>query len=459
MPIDRPAFSARAGNGGESGQGLVYVLIVGAVLLVLLTTFVDILVREMRWIVGTGKRNIMVHAGDGAIDRAMHSLQVGGNWDAMGKRLIEGYRRDVTFTDVPEIAYTIDVQEGNWTPYPGPAVLAETAFTPAGDKRLDRTITVYLSNTKTGEKKKIQTVVMQTTLDSALFSGGTITIGGNAKVHWGPVVSYSTESNSIDLGKTVPDFPIFMSCGGLIINGKTAGNNSPSLDCDDPIAHECVDEYAADKLGTIPEMPIDYWRATAKSQFTGGTHYFGSGNKCMSISGPTMPIMDDNSVVFFDTADGKNFEWPRDSICDKTYSGGDDRGCNVTFPAKSCGAGVMVVMGDLTSVGTGSCTNPLQLTAPSNCVGRLEYDPLGCNPVDTKNAGLFWNGFIYVANKLHSNGDKMIYGSIYVRDSTDISGNFSVYFKSNSAGMGTLGKTIVRKIWMERGPKPGEKYP
>jgi hypothetical protein len=446
---------ARGDRRGESGAGLAYVLIVGAVLLILLTTLVDVLVREMKWIVGTGKRNVMIHAADGAIDRAMHALQVGGNWDAMGKGLIEGYRKDVTFTDIPEIAYTIKVQEGNWTPYPGPLVLAETGFTPAGDKRLDRTITIYLSNTRTGEKKKIQTVVMQTTLDSALFSGGVIGVSGSAEVHWGPVVSYSLLSNSMDLGKAVPDYPIYISAGGIVINSLPAGLNSPSLDCDDPIAGKCVSEQAADTLGPMPEMPLDTWRATAQAQAKSDpTHYYAG--VCGIQKNPAMPVMDANSVVFFDSMDGKNFKSGTDTLCSGAYSGGNDRGTTVRFTAGTCGQGIFVVMGDLDTAGNGACAD-IMMKAPSNCVGKLEANAANC--ADKSSWKLFWDGFIYVGNKLTSIGTKMLYGSMFVYDNTGIGGNFSVYYKSSNSGLGTLGKTITRKVWMERAPLAGEKFP
>ncbi len=432
----------------EEGQGLAFVLVVSASLLLLATVLVQLLREEMRFTIGSGKRATLLYAADAAVDRAMYALQVGGNWDSIPQGLVAGYKQDVTYTDIPEIRYTIRIQEGNWTP-----------GVQTGDSDNERTVTVFARNTKTGEMGKIQAVLLLSSLDSALYSEGQVYVLGSSDIHWGPIVSYSTASDSIPNPQSWTDHPIFLSKGGILLNNKGSAS-SQGLNCTDPVVGKCVCEYCT-SLGAAPIVPVDTLRKTALAQNSDGKHYFGpytspSTFTCGQVVSPTLPAaMDDDDVVFFDTADGKNFNPDTDTICKGAYGAGDDRGADIKF-TDGCGKGSLIILGDLWLSGNGACPT-ITMVAPSDC-DKLEADPANClNEASTK---LFWEGFVFVAGDLTSQGTQQIYGSLFCYGLTsDTKGNFSLYYKSDTQGTGYFGKSLLVKVWLERGPAPGDVFP
>lgn len=431
----------------DAGQGLAYVLVVSAVLLLLGTVLVQMLRQEMTFTIGTGKRTVMLHAADAALDRAMYALQVGGNWDAIPQGIVSGYKQDITYTDVPDVRYTIRIQAGNWTP-----------GVQTGDTENERTVTVFVRNSVSGELKKVQAVLLLSSINSALFTGGQAHVSGSADIHWGPIVSYSTASDAIPNPQNWEDHPVFMSVGGITLNNKGSAS-SQGLNCPDPVVGQCVCEYCT-SLGTMPIVPVDTFRKTALAQNADGKHYYGpyttpSTFTCGQVVTPDLPVaMDEEDVVFFDTADGKNFNPDTDTVCKAVYGGGDDRGADIKF-TDGCGKGTLIVLGNLWLSGNGGCPT-ISMIAPSDC-DKLEADPVNC--VNKLSDKLFWNGFVYIANDLHSSGTQQIYGSIYSYDSSDVKGNFSIYYKSDTQSAGYFGKNLLVKVWLERGPSPGDVFP
>ncbi len=434
----------------DSGQGLAFVLVTCAALLLLGTLLVQVLSQEMKFVVGSSKRTVMLHAADAAIDRAMYALQVGGNWDSIPEELVSGYKQDVTYTDVPEVRYTIRIQAGNWTP-----------GIQTGDEDNERTVTVFVRNTKTGERKKIQAVLMLSSLDSALYSEGQVYVLGSSDIHWGPIVCYSTSSESIDDPQNWEDHPIFMSKGGITLNNKGSAT-SQGLNCVDPVVGQCVCEYCT-SLGNPPIIPVDTFRKIALQQDLSDPHHYygplddlGSTFNCGQVESPDMPaIMDENTVVFFDSADAKNYDSDTDTVCKGSYSGGNDRGANIKA-TDGCGKGTLVVMGTLFLSGNGSCP-AITMSAPTDCA-KLESDPANC--VDTLTDKMFWDGFVYVAGDLTSQGTQQVYGSVFAHSLTsDTKGNFSLYYKSDNQNLGYFGKSLLVRLWIERGPAPGDIFP
>ncbi len=425
-------------------------LISSAVLLLLVMALTQVLMKEMNFVVGSAKRSIVLHAADAGIDRAMYALQVGGNWDAIPKGLVSGYNFDVTYTDIPDVAYSIRVQEGNWTP-----------GVQMGDYKRERTVTVLVRNTNTGEKKKVQAVVMLSSLDSALYSEGQTFITGSADVHWGPIVSYSTKSDSIPNPQNWTDHPIFLSKGGILLNNKGSAS-SQGLNCPDPVVGKCVCEYCL-AVGDPPTIPIDTFRNIARKQdIDDARHYYGpfdnAGNTfvCGPFIQPPLPAtMDEYSVVFFDSGDGKNFDPFTDTICNGSYTGANDRGAKIQY-TDLCGKGNLIVMGNLFLSGNGSCPT-ITMMPPSDCA-KLEANVGNCVP--KASSGLFWDGFVFVAGEFSSQGTQQLYGSVFsYKFTADITGNFSLYYKSENQSMGYLGKSLLIKVWLERAPRPGDIFP
>ncbi len=308
-----------------------------------------------------------------------------------------------------------------------------------------------------GEKKKLQVVLIQSTLNSALFSGGQTYVGGSSEIHWGPVVSYSTASDAIPDPSDWEDFPVYMAKGGILL-GKTPAS-AQGKNCTDPIVGKCVCEYCA-SLGSQPVVPISTLRSRALGQNSDGLHYKGPSTSpstfiCKAVS-PALPaLMDDKTVVFYDTADGHAYDPETDSVCKGSYSGGNDRGADIQFTG-GCGKGTLIVLGDLTLAGNGSCPS-ITMKAPANCIGKLEADAAKC--VDKSSNKLFWDGFVFIGNDLKSTGTQQIYGSMYAYDTSGVSGNFSIYYRSDNENLGYLGKSLMVKLWLERAPKPEDVFP
>jgi hypothetical protein len=342
------------------------------------------------------------------------------------------------------------VQAGNWTP--GLQI---------GDEERERTVTVLVRNINTGEKKKVQAVLMLSSLDSALFSEGQIFVNGSADIHWGPIVSYSTATNSIPNPQNWTDHPIFLSKGGILLNNKGTAS-SQGLNCPDPVVGKCVCENC-NAVGNAPVIPIDSFRKIALGQdLDDDGHYYGKldndGNTFVcgpNIMPPLPAAQDEYSVIFFDSADGKNFYPATDTICNGSYSGAEDRGAKIQF-TDLCGKGNLVVMGDLFISGNGSCPSIL-MKAPSDCE-KLEANVANC--LDKMSNGLFWDGFVFVAGEFSSQGTQQIYGSVFSYKLTaDITGNFSLYYKSENQSLGYLGKSLLVKLWLERAPRPEDVFP
>src|SRR5690349_10661956 len=100
----------RPGAGrGEDGQGLAFVLVTGAVLLVFLIALVDLLWNEMKFLVKTQRRSVMMIAADGAVDRGIYALQKSGNWDGIPQGAVGGYNysgtptADTVYSDQPGV--------------------------------------------------------------------------------------------------------------------------------------------------------------------------------------------------------------------------------------------------------------------------------------------------------------------------------------------------------------------
>jgi hypothetical protein len=439
-------------RGGEQGQGLGYVLVVGAVLLVFVIAIVDLLVSEARWLIGSQRRGQVLQAADAALDRALYVLQRGSNWEAVP---VANYDRDFTYTDIPGIRYTIRIQKGNWTPY-APAMGPETAYTPA-NVDMERTITVWATYTATGERRKVQGIAVKATLNSALYAEGTIAMGGSTDVYWGPVVSYDTGPKAIALTAggqcSVKSHPIFIAKGGIDLNGQEAqpcGKDSP-----DPFAGVSVDSYST-ALGDPPKVPIDDYRNRAKAldkitpSLAGPApkRYYFSGQALWSFtsipgSGAWPDFMTnegDPTVVFFDTVDGLPYKGTNGTTV--RLSGGNN-----------CGAGVLVVMGVLDVQGSGNCA-AVKAVPPPDCL------KLGgpCTPNPYTISGHVWDGFVWAQNRLDAAGTKKFYGSVGATNGVG-TGNLEIWYKSGNKSLGYLGQRVAVRYWRERKPEPWDVFP
>lgn len=460
------------GSRGESGQGLGFLLVASAILLILLVALVDVIRHEMRWIVGSQRRSKLLYGADAALEKAVYQLQRGANWDALP---LTDYNDDFTHTDVPGVKYTIKIQEGNWTPYAdlvtAGIISSEADYTPCGNRRTERTVTILVSYTTTGERKKVQGIVLKSGLNSAMYSEGVLAIGGSAEVYWGPVVSYDAVNGmAVDKSCKLPTHPIFVSRGPIYLAGGKTIVDCGYADDPDPYAGVSGNQYASDtELGDAPDVPIDDYRQEAKTldgdpDWTdpkGVYKYHNAvpGKTSWSFTSMTDPAWPAKTVfgettVFFDTDDGLPCNGT-DGSCIPTKSKGTCTNCvTVKFTGgKNCGAGTFVIMGDLEMGGTGVCSWKAQ--PPSDCA------KLGgpCTPSPYPITGGWWEGDIWVAGRLDGAGDKKVYGTVGVGDAASGTGGVEIWFKSGSATLGKLGQSMGVKYWRERKPEAWDVFP
>ncbi len=427
----------RNGN-GESGQGIAYVLVICAALLVFVIAIVDVIRNESRFIVKQTRAQRFIHAEDGAADRAMYALLKGGNWDALPSGAVTGYQQDAVYTDVQGMKYTLKVQEGNWTP--GYMI---------GDQDAERTITVFATMSPTGEHKKLQVVVIKSTLASALFSGGVISIGGNVTVHWGPVVSYATIDDCIPMA-SIPTTAIYLAKGGITIGGCMAENCSPPLDSSDPQASLSVDSHST-SIGTEPVVPLDLYKQAAmqQNQDSSSSLFYIADGTCQPTFAIPSPIgKPEDMVVFYDTTD--TLKW------DSGICGGGGNGVDVKKTGNKFGTGKLIVMGDLDVKGTGQ-GSPM-MYPPVDCQPR--YAPVSANDcVAFADGQIFWDGFVYIANELKGAGNVKVYGTLYAKSTANLTGHVTIWYKSTNNQLGELGKTVNIKLWKPRPPQAGDVFP
>lgn len=435
----------------ESGQGIAYVLVLTAALLVFLIAMVDMLWNESRLLNRQRRERELFHELDAVADRALYALLKEGNWDALTQGAVPGYNADVDHTDIKGIRYRLKVQEGNWTPYNPATGAVEATWTPSGDTKTERTVTIWATSTPSGDRKKLQVVYIKSTLNSALFSGGQIFVKGSADIYWGPAVSYATISDAIPLtGGSLPDHPVYLAKGGITMDGVPIGDPSLQMDSSNPKAGVYADEYS-NSIGNEPVIPLELLRATAMENELPpetGDYYVYNG-----VASPDFVIpksMAAGKVLFYETEDGMKWDG---------LDAASGNGVYVKKKGNICGSGTLVIMGDLEVVGTGSCDR--YMIPPPDCYDRFDKTLAHCaNP--THEPKIFWDGFMFVANELRGAGDVMVYGSIYAKSTANLNGSLKIWYKSVDNSLGTLGKTISVKLWMPRTPfanfSPGTGY-
>jgi hypothetical protein len=77
-------------------------------------------------------------------------------------------------------------------------------------------------------------------------------------------------------------------------------------------------------------------------------------------------------------------------------------------------------------------------------------------------SGHYWEAMLWAQGKFSSSGNKKIYGTLGAGEATlssDITGSFEVWFKSNNASIGALGQTVLIRYWREAKGNAGDVFP
>jgi Tfp pilus assembly protein PilX len=193
-----------SGKRENSGQTIVFALVLIVVMAILTPTLVNLLREEVRWSVKHKRSVGAFHLAEAAADRGLWKLSESSTvWESVSDgTLPNDYKGGTEFTDVEGGTYKI------------------TISTTSDEK--ERKIVGVGRESSTNEMRSIEVIVAIFMIETAIFSP-TLVLNGNADVHWGPIESTG------DLTATGDLFPRKYAVG-QIVNRTPDGVGDPDTD-------------------------------------------------------------------------------------------------------------------------------------------------------------------------------------------------------------------------------------
>ncbi|MBI4054711.1 MAG: hypothetical protein HY402_01105 [Elusimicrobia bacterium] len=415
-----PAGTRSSAEGARKGQVVVIVILVLAVLSILVPAMVWWVSEDMRAGVKHKKSTTAFHLAEAAIDRAHWKLQeTGANWDATGTGVLSGYDFDKKYEDVGGGTYAIQIS--------------------SDPTNSNRRIAIGVGrDTSTDEVRRIRAVFERQSIDSAIWSGGSVDIDGNSRVHWGPVKSL--DDIDLDGGAASAGHPRKYSRGAI--------EPDPPF-CDNPGCSAKTDNVEYWAYFDVPPRPVIDFGALKSSAIASGT-CFGEGSadcpggdqdwnnaypggSCTGCPAGVGALLDDNLVWYFAQ--------------------------DLELQGSKYIVGKVIVMGELELKGGAWSAMPqYSVTPPSQA--HLEYKSFDTGAVgefyaDCGNQqtcasfdfGMSGNppqqtgtkedvslrGFVYAQEEFDAQGSNVIHGVIFVdKDEVDNAGTVFVFFDSES---------------------------
>ncbi len=214
----------------ERGQTLVFALVIVLIITIFTTTLVSLLRQETKWAVKHGRSTSAFHLAEAATDRGLWKLREGkGVWESVADGTLDiDYKGQKEFTDVEGGRYKI------------------TISTTSNEDH--RKIVGVGRDSSTNETRSIEVIVAVASITSAVHSP-TISIGGNAQVHWGPIESIGSITAGGDL------YPRKYARGDII------GRTPPDTDN--------VEYWAYYSVPDSPEIDFQYYIDHADESYAG----------------------------------------------------------------------------------------------------------------------------------------------------------------------------------------------
>ncbi|OGR45365.1 MAG: hypothetical protein A2X35_03740 [Elusimicrobia bacterium GWA2_61_42] len=471
-----PAFFGRA----RRGQMAITMVIATLLLLMIIIPMLDHYVKnEAKWSVKERKSTLAFHLAEAGLDRAYWKLKENStNWTTIATGgVVDGYHDDVVYSDIEGGSYKVKMEQG--------------------DTGLEIKITATGKDFSNNEYRAIKAVYTKEGVTAAL-QAGSVGAGGNANVHWGPMMSVS----SMELkGGSNELYPRKYARGSIIKGGGGGAGNYGTRD-NDPnqpnkgphTSGDHIEWWSYNEPPGVPDVltpDTSYYMELAKAQTctpagTIGCYYEGNRTGGAAIGGlvdTTCTVGADPKVRFFTNnaefgstkyfcgvlivlgnltfkAGGKSPEG--DLTVDPPATAWKEYQCNVPTHNGDTDAGDMTTW-TYTPDGThpGTCDGPhgdtaepdeypgdagYRIVSPYNFkTGRVATGELGYGGTGKE---LSYKGYIYTGGTFDNAGGGRIFGSVQVAGAGGMSGGGDIFYDSG-LNIRFLNNNITRSSWHE----------
>ncbi len=414
---------------GEEGFILVGVIALSIALIILVTAMTVWVRNEAHISAKQGQSTTAFHLAEAAVDRGRWKLQeTDAYWTIPSTGgVITGYNFDTVYTDVPGGQYTIYISSD-----------------PENSKR--RVVKGIGRDTNGRQTRFVRVIFERASLDSAIMSGGSVDVGGNSVVNWGPVKSQS----NIVYGNNPPRYPRLYARGYITDDPPYCGSSACAAKTDN------VQYWAYYDVPARPTIQTEVMLASAianGTRFTTDQNWNNAypGGSCTGCPAGVEAKLDDNLIWYFD----------------------EDLSLGTSFIT-----GTLIIMGTLTMTGSGN--GEAVVTPPSDAKYEYKYfdtsaanewygDAGGGPPSSVSNSfsfvtsgatpalsagikeGISIRGFIYAKLEYGCSGSPLILGMIVVdRDEVANSGSTRVFYSTEATANVTVGVATLSQVeWKE----------
>jgi len=472
------ASSPTTSSRPRPGQMAITMVITSLLLLLILIPMLDRYVKnEAKWSVKERKSTMAFHLAEAGLDRAYWKLKENAaNWATIaGGDHIDGYNDDVVYEDITGGKYKVKMEQG--------------------DTNLKINITATGKDTSNNEYRAIKAVYSKEGVTAAL-QAGSVGSGGNANIHWGPMMSISgmvLKGGSNEMYPRKYARASITSSGG---GGYGSRDNDPNQANKGPhTTGDHIEWWSYNEPPGVPDVltpDTSYYMELAKSQVcvpagTIGCYYEGNRTGGSAINGlvDTVCTVGANPKVRFFTQDvefksnkyfcgvlivlgnlsfGAGGKSPEGDItADPPSTAWKEYQCNVpTHNGDTDGGDMSTWTYQPDGVHPGSCDGPhgdtaavdeypgdagYHVVSPYNFkTGRIATGHLGGAGGTGKE--LSYKGYVYVGGTFDNSGNGRIYGSVQVAGAGGMSGGGDIFYDSG-LNVKFLSNTITRSSWYE----------
>lgn len=463
------------------GQMAITMVITSLLLLLIIIPMLDHYVKnEAKWSVKERKSTLAFHLAEAGLDRAYWKLKENAaNWTTVaGGGIIDGYNDDVPYEDIPGGKYKVKMEQG--------------------DTNLKIVITATGKDASENEYRAIKAVYTKEGVTAAL-QAGSVGAGGNANIHWGPMMSVS---GMVLKGGSNELYPRKYARGSITKGSGGGAGNYGNRDADPNQANkgphttgDHIEWWSYNEPPGVPDVltpDTSYYMELAKAQTctpagTIGCYYEGNRTGGSAINGlvdTTCTVGADPKVRFFTgnvefksnkyfcgvlivlgnltfSAGGKSPQG--DITADPPPTAWKEYQCNVPTHNGETDAGDMSTWTYAADgVHPGTCDGPhgdtdavdeypgdagYRTVSPYNFkTGRVATGHTGF----TTGTGveLSYKGYIYAGGTFDNSGGGRIFGSVQVAGAGGMSGGGDIFYDSG-LNIRFLSNTITRSSWYE----------
>ncbi len=391
----------------STGQVLIAVIVLMAILAISLPAIIQFVQNESRWTVKETRTTRAFQLAEAAVERGFQKIITSSStWSSIQAGQVQtNYNFDFKYTD-SNGQYEVRVTSGPGTQ--------------------QATVTGVGRDTSTNEIRAIKVIYGNTAANAAMYAMGGVTLTSNPGVEWGPVMSPTTITTS-------QDHPRFYSTGNVTLdpNGAVPPNTDnvqwwsyyPNLP---PPPEVDTQGYLQDATALGQVHAAGTYQASSFGVTT-GTHYFQGDT---TIQSPGGFLNNGNIVVMGDLtvqgSPGNGTLTPHLPPNAWKEYGNDWKGCAACY------------------------WDNYDNAAPTTFPGiNGSYD----SSVATYafNNKLLLHGFLYVMKSLTitGGGNLTIYGSLYLGNASSLDGSHVKVYYDDSLVVKTLNVTLSRNSWQE----------